>query len=163
MDLENILLNLVPDLSSGCANGESDKRSIPASFRYDTCPGFYTSDSQPLGTRLDGGDPLAGQNDFMISGWIDGREHTFLNHGLISAPFIEGSKTAFDDYEHGIWGVVVHTKDADVSALDDWLTHVAQAPNSRSMTVREAVESHVVPTISLDPELFLMVWSPERP
>ena len=163
VDLENILLSLIPDLISGCANGETDKRSIPASFRYDTCPGFYTSYSQPLGTRLDGSDPLAGQNDFMLSGWINGREHLFLNHGLISAPFIAGSKAAYDAYEQGVWGVVVHTKDADVSALDEWLTHVAGAPRSRSVTVREAVESNAVPTLSLDPEVFLMVWLQERP
>ncbi len=162
-DLQEIIRSLVPNFVSGCANGERDKRVVPTGFRYDTCPGFYTTDAYPLGTRLMGSDSLAGQNDFILIGRIDGREHKFLNHGLISRAFQAQSQAAFRAADGGVFGVVVHTKSADVVALTTWLNFVSESGTTLPVTVREAIESTDLPERELDEALFLRVWPADPP
>ena len=161
--LQSAIATAAPNLVSGCGNAERDKRVLPESFVYDTCPGFYTSNEHPFGTRLNGSDPLAGLNEFLLGGTINGNAHRFLNHAIISGPFLDQVKMAFEQYQDGVWGVVVHTKDADVETLDRWLTFASAAVSARSVTVREAVETSGLPIKTLDVDLLEMIYPADRP
>ena len=70
---------------------------------------------------------------------------------------------AFEQYQDGVWGVVVHTKDADVETLNRWLTFASAAVSARSVTVREAVETSGLPIKTLDVDLLEMIYPADRP
>jgi len=150
---------VIPGFRAGCGNGERDKRVIPAAIEFDTCPGVYTADREVLGTRLDGSDPYAGQNDFVLMGTTDGVERRFLNHGLIGGSFLEGAQAAFDAASTGAYGVVVHTKEADVAALRAWMDHVVAAGKGQSATVTAIMTRGGLPIRRLAAETLNQVYS----
>lgn len=157
-DWTDVVQGLVPAVRAGCGNGERDKRVIPPALVYDTCPGFYTTDRQPLGTRLDGADPYAGQSDFVLVGTTDGIERRFLNHAIIGGPFMEDAMAAYDTVDSGAYGVVVHTKEADLASIQRWMDHVVEANKGTSATVSEIVMSGRLPERVLADDVFNRVY-----
>ena len=75
---------------------------------------------------------------------------------MISALFIEDSWAALNDH-HSVFGAVLHTKDADVAQLEEWLQKLRSIESSIDfVTVKDAVE--LLPTEHLSAELYEQVY-----
>ena len=162
-DFDAVLEGMYPGMKAGCANAEIDKNTMPASITHDTCSGFYTTYAYPLGTRSDGGDTLIGVNDFVLVGTTpDGIQRRWLGHGMISAPFIEDSEATIGAMEAGAHGVAVHTKAADVDAVESW-TEILLALDggAGSATVSQIIDSGVLPEEHLAGEILNAVEASE--
>jgi hypothetical protein len=158
-DWADHVMAVASDLSSGCSNGEVDKRSIPDVIRYDSCPGFYTTDAYTLGTRAEGDDPLHGRNDFVLVGETAGVERRFLSHSIIAGGFLAGATSAFDDMTEGAYGVIVHTHEADVTALRRWMDHVVSVDAAGgTSTLRDIIQSGILPERRLSDDVFNLVY-----
>ncbi len=116
---------VVPKLTSGCANAEIDKGSMPDAIVVDSCPGVFTTTLHPVGAEADGGAPEAGRNDFVLVSDVAGIERRFLNHGLISSKFADDAWAAFQAMDGGVYGAVVHTNAHDIEAVESWMDRLA--------------------------------------
>jgi hypothetical protein len=153
-----------PNVSSGCSNGETDKSTIPRVVVNDSCPGFYTTDEYPFGTRSEGGDPLGGRNDFVLVGTSsNGVERRFLGHTIITGRgFLDGATDAFDQMTTGAYGVIIHTNPADINSVRSWMDHVVSSGAvGGSSTLSGIIESGVLPERTLDSETFNTVYDDE--
>ncbi len=162
-DLSAILESLYPGIDSGCAADERDKRVLPDTVVKDTCSGFYTNYAYPVGTRADATDPLMGVNDFVLVGKTEnGIERRWLSHGMISAPFIDGSEIALKAMEGGAHGVIVHTRDADQDSLVDWMTRlISYDGGAGTSTVSAIIESGALPEEPIDGAVLNTVYESE--
>lgn len=162
-DFEAKLNAMYPGMKAGCANAEMDKKVMPASITHDTCSGFYTTYAYPLGTRSEGSDPLIGVNDFVLAGTTaNGVWRQWLGHGLISAPFIEDAEVALREMTSGAHGVVVHTKVADVEAVESWIAVLLDFDGAAgTSTVSEIIDSGRLPIEVIDDAALNQVY--ERP
>ena len=138
-------------------------RTMPSSITHDTCSGFYTTYAYPPGTRSEGSDPLIGVNDFVLVGTTpNGVERRWLGHGMISSAFIGDSEATLHAMESGAHGVAVHTKSADVSAVEAWSEILlALDGGAGSATVSEIIDSGVLPEETLASAVLNEVYASE--
>ena len=158
-DLVAAVKVLNPAVDSGCANDEKDKRVLPKAILYDTCPGFFTTSEEPVGTRSEGADPRMGTNDFVLTGQVDGVKRHWLNHGLVSLSFIDGSEAALAGMEGGAFGVIVHVKPLDLVSLVAWMDVLMDYDGGAgTSTVRDIIRDGGLPEQALAPSDVEAVW-----
>ena len=163
--LMKVLDGIKPGMVAGCANAETDKRALPDTIIKDTCPGFYTNYAYPIGTRGEGADPLMGANDFVLVGTTtNGIERRWLNHGLISANFVDGAEEALRGLAAtGAHGSIIHTKDHDLSALKEWLKRLIEFDKGAgSSTLSAIIEGGTLPEETIDSETLNRVYDDEE-
>lgn len=150
-----------PGIQAGCLNEEKDKTDLHTNIKYSSCPGYYNFGAVP--TRVvDGGEAQTGRNDFALKGkTVDGVQHYWLGHAIIGGKFFADAKAEMQKMTQGVFGVIVHTKTADVTQLGKWLSFLSeQDPGaSRSYTLSEIFAGGLLPEMEISTEELSKVYN----
>lgn len=174
IDLANkfLGLNLAVRIVSGCVNEESDKEGeMPDEVVYATCSGFLNFDLNSNETwqwiddhylnletsLLQGREALAGRNDFIIQGQVNGITRKWIRHYplMLDVKSLSG-QTAVQGFEatpsSSIYGVAVHSMLEEIKAYDTYLDYLHQQDptGNSSRTVSEVIDQNLIPTREID-------------
>lgn len=150
-DMMNHVYALDSGVRAGCASGENFKQAIPDDILIDTSSGF--ANFGPVGTRMSDTDANKSRNDYMLVGDVDDISRTFLAHGhIIKESQRLAVQNVFVSMESGVSGAVthaVHKQDLQFYKYLDFL-HSQDPAASKSVTVTEVVDRHLIPEKSID-------------
>lgn len=149
------LYRLDPTVVSGCANDEADKAELLPGITCDTCSGF--ANHGDVGVReSDAASPNKCRNEFITVGTWQGVKRYWLAHYQITTPErTEAAKRTLAAMASAVYGVVLHSSAREAVELEKLLTFLSELDptGSGSMTVREIVESGILPERELPQHL----------
>ena len=154
-DYINKLKKLNPDIESGCANEEHDKKEMPEAIIYGTCSGF--ANCGEVGRRLSDTAPGKGKNEYILTGAVNDILRKWLTHYQITTPERQKSaQTVFCSMDSSyVYGVVTHSasgvQEQEYYNFLEFL-HSEDPEGNKSRTVSEIIEQQLLSekTISSD-------------
>ena len=149
------LQKLDPNVRSGCANDEADKKALPDGVVYDTCSGF--ANYGPVGQRAEDRSAIKGKNEYATVGTYRGVERTWLTHFQITTDTRqqEAQKVFATMDSATVYGSVTHSVQSQAGPFYSFLEylHARDPKGVMSRTVSQVVEQGLLQEKTISSEL----------
>ena len=140
------LKKLDPEVRSGCANDEHDKKVLPDGVVYDTCSGF--ANHGPVGQRATDTSAVKGKNEYATVGTYNNIERTWLTHFQVTTDSRqqEAQKVFASMSGSMVYGAVTHSVTSQATPFYAFLEflHSQDPTGVKSRTVSEIVEQGIL-------------------